>query len=233
MSQGRGRERRGWRAGLAWLTAYQGPLRAATARDGPLAAPASLAFLGLTLAVSAGWRLPASHHLVEVCCAYRAADLVAAGRLGRLLGSAFLAQRAVEVLWTLAASWLVLAPLEVAVGGRRMLAVGFLGHVVPTVLVGLWWLAWRRASQPAVLDVGTSAVIVTCAAALAVRARSAPIGLVLVAALTVDVLTAPDLATVEHLLCVLIGVAAGLVPAGRARPAPIPVSPGRRAGRER
>jgi hypothetical protein len=197
--------------GLDWLMAYQRPFRQQVARDGLLAvAPVSAVFALLTLVVSSLWRDRAAHAAVAACCAWRAADL-AHGALLPLAGSALLVRRPVEAAWTVAAGWLVLGPLEAAVGGRRLLAIGALGHAVPTVLVDLAWLAGPRAGEGlAGLDVGTSAVVVGGAAALASLTRSAPLAAVLAAGVAVDLATTPNLASAEHLLAVAVGAAAAL-----------------------
>jgi hypothetical protein len=188
--------------------AYRRPLRAAVASVGlPAAAPASLSFLLATLVVSVLWRDPAGgHRLVAACCAWRATDLPH-GPLLPLLGSALLVRRPVEAIWTTAATGLVLGPLEAVVGSRRLIVLGVLGHVLPTVLVDLCWLATVQAGQGLDgLDVGTSAVVVAAAAALAVTTRSLPVAAVLVVGLTVDIVAAPDLASTEHLIAVVVGV---------------------------
>jgi hypothetical protein len=191
------------------LLAYQQPFRDRVRRVGLVAAaPASVGFAAASLVVSALWLDRAGgHRLVAACCAWRAADLPG-GSLLPLLGSALLVRRPVEALWTVAAAWLVLGPLEGAVGSRRLLAVAALGHAVPTVLVDLCWLAGGRSGPGlAGLDVGTSGVIVAAAAALAVVTSSLPVAVVLAAGLAVDVVAAPGLATAEHLLAVAVAVA--------------------------
>jgi hypothetical protein len=204
------------------VLAYQRPFLASLTGVGLAAtAPASVSFLLTTLTVSALWRDPGiGQRAVAACCAWRAADLPH-GPLLPLLGSAFLVQRPVEAAWTAAATWLVLGPLEAVVGSRRLIALGALGHAVPTVLVDLCWLAGGRAG-PGLggLDVGTSAVVVTAAAALAVTTRSLPVAAVLAAGLAVDIAAAPDLATAEHLVAVAVGVGFAMASAGRGpRPA--------------
>ena len=166
----------------------------------------------MTLLVSVRWRdQGAVHRAVSACCAWRAADLPH-GRLVPLLGSALLVRRPVEAVWTVAAVWLVRGPLEVLVGGRRLLLLGVVGHVVSTVAIDLCWLASGRTDGSlAGLDVGTSAVVVTSAAALAVSARSLPPALALLTGLAVDIAATPDLATAEHLVAVAIGVGGGLM----------------------
>jgi hypothetical protein len=192
---------------------YQRPFRVRVARDGLLAvAPVSVAYALVTLVVSVLWRdQGAAHRAVRACFAWRAADL-AHGRLVPLLGSALLVRRPVEVVWTVAAVWLVLGPLEAMVGGRRLLLLGVVGHVVSTVAIDLCWLATGRADGDlAGLDVGTSAVVVTVTAALAVSARSLPLALALVTGLAVDIAATPDLATAEHLVAAAVGVGGGLI----------------------
>jgi hypothetical protein len=201
------------------VVAYQRPFLASIADVGLLAtAPASVSFLLVTLLVSALWRDPAGgHQLVAACCAWRATDLPH-GPLVPLVGSAFLVRRPVEAVWTVAATWLVLGPLEAVVGSRRLLAIAVLGHVVPTVLVDLCWLVGGMAGQGlGGLDVGTSAVVVTAAAALAVATRSLPVATVLAAGLAVDIAAAPDLATAEHLVAVAVGVGLALAFSRRRR----------------
>jgi hypothetical protein len=168
----------------------------------------------VTLAASAIWRDPgAGHRAVAACCAWRAATLEhRPGAVVPLLGSAFLVRRPVEALWTVAAVWLVLGPLEAAVGSRRLLLVGAFGHAVPTVAVDLCWLAGSRVGGGLDgIDAGTSAVVVTAAAALAVLTRSPPLGVALAAGLAVDLATTPDLASTEHLVAVVVGVGAALL----------------------
>jgi hypothetical protein len=181
----------------------------------PAATPASMSFLLVTLMVSILWHDPAGgHRLVAACCAWRATDLPH-GPLLPLLGSALLVRRPVEAVWTVAATGLVLGPLEAVVGSRRLIVLGVLGHTLPTILVDLCWLATGQAGQAlAGLDVGTSAVVVAAAAALAVTTRSLPVAVVLVAGLTVDIAAAPDLATTEHLIAVVVGVSFAMA-AGR------------------
>jgi hypothetical protein len=197
---------------LGRVMAYQRPFLASIAGVGLLAtAPAAVSFVLVSLVVSALWLDPAgAHQLVAACSAWRATDLPR-GPLLPLVGSAFLVRRPVEAVWTAAATWLVLGPLEAVVGSRRLLAIAALGHVVPTVLVDLCWLAGGMAGQGlGGLDVGTSAVVVTAAAALAVATRSLPVATVLAAGLAVDIAAAPDLATAEHLIAVAVGVGLAL-----------------------
>ena len=202
-----------WRGAPARLFAYREPFRDRVAEVGLVAAaPASVAFLLTSLIVSSLWHDPAGgRRLAEACCAWRATDLPR-GPLLPLLGSAFLVRRPVEAVWTVAATWLVLGPLEVAVGSRRMILLATLGNVVPTVLVDLCWLATGQA-DPGLgkLDVGTSGVIVTMAAALAVATSSLPVAAVLAAGLAVDIAAAPDLATAEHLVAIAVGVGLAMV----------------------
>jgi hypothetical protein len=214
---------------LGRVTAYQRPFLASIAGVGLLAAaPASVSFLLVSLVVSSLWLdRGGGHQLVAACCAWRATDLPRGPPLP-LLGSAFLVRRPVEAVWTVAATWLVLGPLEAVVGSRRLLAIAALGHVVPTVLVDLCWLAGGMAGQGlGGLDVGTSAVVVTAAAALAVATRSLPVAIVLAAGLAVDISAAPDLATAEHLIAVAVGVGLALAFSRhrRAAGAPSPEEP--------
>jgi hypothetical protein len=201
--------------GISWVMAYQRAFRARVAREGLLAiAPAALVYALVTLVVSSVWRgPPVGHRAVAAYCAWRATTLShGAGAFTPLLGSAFLVRRPVEAIWTVAAAWLVLGPLEAAVGSRRLLLLGAVGHVVPTVLVDLYWLAGNRIGGGLQgIDAGTSAVVVTAAAALAVLTRSPPLGAALAAGLAVDLATTPDLASVEHLVAVAIGIAGALL----------------------
>jgi hypothetical protein len=199
--------------GLGRALAYQRPFRRRVASQGLLAvAPLSVAYALVTLVVSALWHDPgAGHRVVAACCAWRAADLPH-GRLAPLLGGALLVRRPVEAIWTVVAVWLVLGPLEAMVGGRWLLLLGAAGQVVPTVAVDLCWLAGHRAGGDlAGLDVGTSAVVVTAAAALAVATRSGSVAAALGLGLAVDLATTPGLASVEHLVAGLIGVAGELL----------------------
>ncbi len=112
----------------------------------------------------------------------------------------------------LADAWLVLGPLEAVIGSRRLLTIGALGHLLPTVLADLCWLAWAGpGGSLAGLDVGTSAVIVTAAAALATSTRSLPVAVVLTAGLAIDLALAPNLATIEHPVAAAIGAGGALV----------------------
>jgi hypothetical protein len=222
-------------AGLGWLMAYQRPFRRRVASDGLAAvAPVSVAYALATLVVSALWRDPgAGHRMVAACCGWRAVDLPS-GDLAPLFGSALLVRRPVEAVWTVLAVWLLLGPLEAIMGGRRLLLLGVVGQVVPTVAVDLCWLAGHRVGGSlAGLDVGTSAVVVTAAAALTVLTRSVPLAAALGTGLAVDLASTPNLATLEHLLAAAIGVAGALAlrpPRGqRNRSRPVPGGPARGA----
>jgi hypothetical protein len=192
---------------------YQRPFRLRVASDGlVVVAPVSVAYALITMVMSALFRQPgAGPRAVAACCAWRAADLPH-GRLVPLFGSALLVRRPVEAIWTVTAVWLLLGPLEAAVGGRRLLLLGALGHAVPTVAVDLCWLAGPHVGGSlAGLDVGTSAVVVTAAAAMVVVTRSVPLAAALVTGLAVDLATTPSLASVEHLVAAAIGVAGALI----------------------
>jgi membrane associated rhomboid family serine protease len=198
------------RARLAFLRDYRAPYREAAGRVGRWrAAPASWSLLALTLVVSLGWRVPWVSRAVKVCCAYRASDLDGWPRVLRVVGSPFLAIRPIEVAWAMVATWLLLAPLEAIIGTRRMLLVGTLGNLVPTVAIGLAFLAAHPGVR-APLDVGTSAVVVAAGAALVVWTRSLPIAALYLLGVAVDVLVSPDLATAEHLLALATGMAVAL-----------------------
>jgi hypothetical protein len=207
---------------LGRVLAYQRPFRRRVASQGLVAvAPLSVAYALVTLVVSSLWRDPgAGHRVVADCCAWRAADLPR-GDLAPLLGSALLVRRPVEAVWTVATVWLLLGPLEAMVGGRRLLLLGAVGQVVPTVAVDLCWLAGGRPGAAlAGLDVGTSAVVVTAAASQAVLSRSASVVAGLGTGLAVDLATTPSLASVEHLIAAAIGIAGALIlRPGRIRPA--------------
>jgi hypothetical protein len=195
---------------LAFLREYRDPYRAALRRAGWWrAAPATWSFLGLTLVVSLLWLLPGGHVAAAACCAYRASDLRHWPGAGRAAGSALLVRRPVEAVWSVTASWLVLAPLEAMIGSRRMVVVGGAGNLVPTFGMGLVFLSVNP-GVTAPLDVGTSAVVVACAAALAIWSRSLGITVLLVIGVAVDVLVSPDLATSEHLMALATGAAVAL-----------------------
>ena len=215
---------------LRRMLAYQRPFRVRVAREGLLAvAPVSVAYVLMTLAVTALWgQHGAAHRAVGACCAWRAADLPH-GHLVPLFGSALLVQVWVEAVWTVIAAWLLLGPLEAIVGSWRLLLLGVVGHVVPTVTVDLVWLAGGRADGSlAALDVGTSAVIVTVAAALAVAASSLPLAVALAIGLAGDLAVAPNLASVEHLVATAIGVVAALALRPRRRASAHPGAAGGR-----
>jgi len=198
---------------LGRVLAYQRPFRRRVASQGLVAvAPLSVAYALVTLVVSSLWRDPgAGHRVVADCCAWRAADLPR-GDLAPLLGSALLVRRPVEAIWTVAAVWLLLGPLEAMVGGRRLLLLGAVGQVVPTVVVDVCWLAGGRAEAAlGGLDVGTSAVVVTVAASLAVLTRSTSVAAGLGTGLAVDLATTPSLVSVEHLIAAAIGIAGALI----------------------
>jgi hypothetical protein len=198
-------------ARLAFLREYREPYRAAMRRGGWWrAAPAVWTYLTLTLLISLLWLLPGAHVAAAVCCAYRASDLVRWPAAFRVVGSAVLVRRPIEAAWSLVVSWLVLAPLEATIGTPRFVLLGMLGNLVPTITLGLVFLAVNPGA-PAPLDVGTSAVVVACAAALAVVSRLLGITVLLLIGVAVDVLVSPDLATAEHLMALATGAAVALV----------------------
>jgi hypothetical protein len=205
------------RARLAFLRDYRAPYRAAVLRVGHWrAAPATWTFLALTLLVSLAWRLPAARQAVAACCAYRATDLESWQRAARVAGSAFLLRRPIEAAWSIVASWLLLAPLEAGIGTGWMLLLGALGNLVPSVSIGLTFLA-AHPGAGAPLDVGTSAVVVAAGAALTVWSRSLGIAALYLLGVAVDVLVSPDLASAEHLLALAIGAALAVVLRGLQR----------------
>lgn len=209
------RDRRAVRARLAFLRDYRADWRAAVRRVGWWrAAPASWSLLALTLLASLAWRVPPASRLVAVCCAYRPSDLAGWPRLLRVAGSLFLAVRPVEIAWAVVATWLLLAPLEASIGTRRMVLVGLLGNLLPTVAMGLAFLAAHPGVRPP-LDVGPSAVVVAAGAALVVWTRSLPIAGIYLFGVGVDVLVSADLATAEHLLALATGAAVVLALRGR------------------
>ena len=73
--------------------------------------------------------------------------------------------------------------------------------------------------------VGTSAVVVTATAALAVLTQSVPLAAALATGLAIDLATTPNLATVEHLVAAAIGVAGALILRPNPQPQPVPVEP--------
>jgi hypothetical protein len=197
-------------ARLAFLRDYRAPYRSATLRVGRWrAAPVSWTILTLTLLVSLAWHLPGGHRAVVVCCAYRATDLRGWPAAARIAGSPFLALRPIEVAWAVVATWLLLVPLEAIIGSRRMLVVAVLGNLVPTLSIGLAFLA-AHPGAPAPLDVGTSAVVVAAGATLTVCSGSLAIATLYLSGVAVDVLVSPGLATAEHLMALATGVAVAL-----------------------
>lgn len=195
---------------LAFLRQYREPYRAALRRAGWWrAAPATWSFLALTLLVSLLWLLPGAHSAAAVCSAYRATDLARWPAALRVVGSAVLVRRPIEAAWSLVASWLVLAPLEAAIGTPGFVLLGALGNLVPTIALGLIFLAAHPGAQ-APMDVGTSAVVVACGAALAVWSRSLGITVLLLFGVAVDIMVSPDLATGEHLVALATGAALAL-----------------------
>jgi hypothetical protein len=70
------------------------------------------------------------------------------------------------VSWTVAATFLVVAPFEAMVGSRRMLLVAVLGHLVPTLAVAVSGLSQVTRLGGGGLDVGASAVVLAQAADL-------------------------------------------------------------------
>jgi len=192
---------------LAFLREYRTPYRAAVRRAGVWrAAPATWTFLALTLLVSLLWHVPAAHRAALACCAYRATDLTRWQQAPRVAASAFLVLRPIEAAWSVVASWLLLAPLEAAIGTRRLVVIGALGNLVPTLSTGLTWLARHPGATNAPLDVGASAVVVAAGAALVVWSRSLPIAALLALGLAVDVLVDTGLPAAEHLLALAVGV---------------------------
>jgi hypothetical protein len=189
---------------IAWTFGSHRPLWQLIRQRGPLlAAPVAMTFLWVCLAVSGLWVMRGTgHRLIAACCAYRSWH-PGLGPSVRLLMSAFLLRHGYEVLWTIAATGLVLAPFEALVGSGRMLAIIALGHVVPTVAVA--GLAADRQLGGGGLDVGASAVVVAAAAGLAVAGRSVPVAIWLAVAQMVGVVVQTPLASGEHLIALGTG----------------------------
>ncbi len=197
------------RALLAWLFAYQKPLRRRVVRWGPLrAAPVAVGFLAVCLLVSLAWDTSgAGHRWVAACCAYQGWQPSLGGTV-RLVAGAFLLRAGYEVVWTVAATVLVTAPFEAWMGSARMLTTIALSHLVPTVAVAAAGLAQDHRFGGGGLDVGSSAVIVAAAAGLAVRSRSLPVvGCLVIAQLVASLVQSP-LTTAEHVAAVVVGALA-------------------------
>jgi hypothetical protein len=209
------------RALVAWMLAYQRPLRRLAVRWGPIrAAPVAVGFLVACLLVSLAWAAPgAGHRLAVACCAYRGWR-PSLGATVRLVGGAFLLRHWYEIVWTVAATALVTAPFEAWVGSGRMLVTIALGHLVPTVAVAAAGLAHDQRLSGGGLDVGASAAVAAAAAGLAVRSRSLPVAGCLLIAQAVAALAQSPLATAEHLTAIVVG---GLATAALSR------LPGRRS----
>jgi hypothetical protein len=193
---------------LARVLDCQRPLRRAVTLERPLAAaPVSLAFLTLCLVASLLWASPgAGHRLAAACCAYRGWRPGSwTGDGLRLADSAFLLRRPGEVIWTVAATFLVVAPFEAMVGSRRMLLVAVLGHVVPTLAVAVSGLSQVTRLGGGGLDVGSSAVVVALAAGLAVRGRSPAVAACLVLGQAADLVLDTPLGAAEHLIAIGTG----------------------------
>ena len=203
---------------LAWMLSYQRPLWRLVGQRGPLeAAPAAAALLLLCLAVSGLWAIPGlGHRLAADCCAYRGWH-PALGPTVRLAGSAFLLRHGYEVVWTVAATFLVTAPFEALLGSWRTLAVMACGHLLPTASVALAGVPQSHRLGGGGLDVGASAIVVAAAAGLAVRSRSAVVAAWLLVAQSVGILVQSPLASAEHLIALTTG--AGLTLAFSLRPA--------------
>jgi membrane associated rhomboid family serine protease len=154
--------------------------------------------------ISLVWHVPGTSRLVTDCCAFHATDLRGLPEATRILGSAILDQRPIEIAWSIVASWLMVAPLEALIGSRRLLLLGAVGTTVPTLTMSLIFTA-RNPGAAAPLDVGTSAVVVAVGAALSVWTRSLPVTLIYLFGVSIDVLISPDLATAEHLLALVLG----------------------------
>jgi len=200
----------------------QRPLWRLVRRRGPLrAAPVALTLLLFCLVTSGLWATPGlGHRLVAGCCAYRGWQ-PGLGPTVHLTGSAFLLRHDYEVVWTVAVTILVTAPLEALLGSRRTLAVMALGHLVPTVAVAVAGVSQIQRLGGGGLDVGASAIVVAAAAGLAVRSRSTAVAAWLAVAQSVGIVVQSPLATVEHLVALGIGAAMTLAlsPRARGRPA--------------
>jgi hypothetical protein len=200
------------------MLGYQRPLWRLVERRGPLnAAPVAIVLLMLCLTVSGLWARPGlGHRLAADCCAYRGWH-PGLGPSVRLVASAFLLRHGYEVTWTIAATILVIGPLEALLGSWRALTVMALGHLVPTVAVALAGVSQNQRLGGGGLDVGASAMVVAAAAGLAVRSRSVAVAAWLVVAQSVGILVQSPLASLEHLLALSTG--ASLTLALSARPA--------------
>lgn len=158
----------------------------------------------VTLVVTLLWHLPGTSRLVTDCCAFHATDLHGLPEAARILGGSFLDWRNIEIPWSIVASWLLVAPLEALIGSRRLLLLGAVGTLVPTLTMSLIFMA-KNPGAAAPLDVGTSAVVVAVGAGLSVWTRSLPVTLLYLFGVSIDVLVTPDLATAEHLMALVLG----------------------------
>ena len=189
-----------------WWQQQLGPVYDQVHAKGILrAAPASTLLAVASLVVTGCVRLdtPIRHGAADLF-SYRGQDLYT-GELWKLPVSGLLAMSWPQWLWTLVVAAIVFAPLEVRVGGCKLLVCVFLGQIVSTAAVALLAPITGHADVLGHADYGTSCLVVGAAAALAWVRRSMLLAIVIAVSLAFDAFLSAPATAVEHCIAVASG----------------------------
>jgi membrane associated rhomboid family serine protease len=168
-------------------------------------APVSLLVVGLSLIATISVRWPSGlRHGADTVLLYRGSDLYQ-GALWRLPTSAFLAQSWWQWASTAFLAVSLLAALEVRVGSGLFSVCLLASHCAPTVLVAAVARLDHDTAALSRADFGPSCLIVGAIAALAWRARSALLAVILALSLAIDPLFNSPMTITEHLLAAAFG----------------------------
>jgi membrane associated rhomboid family serine protease len=169
-------------------------------------APVSLLVVGLSLIATISVRWPSGFkHGADAVLLYRGRDLYH-GAPWRLATSALLAQSWWQWASTALLAVSLLAALEVRVGSWLFSACLLASHCAPTVLVAAVARLDHDTAMLSRADFGPSCLIVGAIAALAWRARSALLAVILALSLAIDPVFNSPMTITEHLLAAAFGI---------------------------
>jgi hypothetical protein len=159
----------------------------------------------LVVLVSASWQIHGwPHDVVKEFCAYRGEDLFTV-KAYRVMGGALLIPNA-DFYLGLPGLLLALYPLERRIGSWRLLGMIVFAHIVASLSAGFYGRLAHDTHTLHQLDVGTSVLMASAAAALATYARSRGVWAVVTVLFGLDLVLSHDLASAEHAISLVLGV---------------------------
>ncbi len=171
---------------------------------------ASWIYVAFTIVISLMWQNDSLHHYINTWCGYRG-DKGGALAPVRLVTSAFLVPYIGYLTWGCLGLLVALPALERRVGAHHFIAIIAIGHIVSTTAADLFAAFIGHTRTLHNLDVGSSVVMVTDVAALAIVTRSWKVWAFLIWGLVIDTITLHTQSTAEHYIGASIGISLTLL----------------------